>query len=75
MVAVHEHESEQMAVVVSGRVRWTIGEDRIEVEMGGGEVLQLPSWVWHGVTALEDTIFFDILSPPGPRGIDANSDV
>lgn len=74
VVPLHQHESEQMAVVISGRVRWTVGPqgDQREIEMGAGEVLQLPSWVWHGVAALEDTMIIDILSPPGPMGVDAH---
>src|SRR5436305_1398846 len=39
-VATHQHESEQIAIVLSGHVRWGIGADgsseRREVEMGGG---------------------------------------
>ncbi|MEZ0326565.1 MAG: cupin domain-containing protein [Fimbriimonas sp.] len=74
VVALHQHESEQMAVVLSGHVRWTVGAEgepnRREFEMKGGEVLQLPSNVWHGLTALEDTIIVDILSPAAPMGVD-----
>ena len=73
-VHLHKHDSEQMAVVISGRVRWTLGAegspDRREVETGGGEVMWLPSNVPHGVLALEDTEIIDILSPPGKMGID-----
>lgn len=72
-VAVHQHQSEQMAVVISGRVRWTLGEpggEQTTYEMGGGEVMQLPAWSWHGVDALEDTLIIDILSPPGAMGVD-----
>lgn len=73
-VALHQHVSEQMAVVVSGHVRWTIGPaggaDQQQLEMKGGEVLHLPANVWHGVNALEDTEIIDILSPPGAMGVD-----
>lgn len=69
-VAVHRHDSEQIAVIVSGRVRWTLGEEGRQQEAGTGEVVHLPSNFPHGVVALEDTIIIDFLSPPGPMGID-----
>jgi quercetin dioxygenase-like cupin family protein len=75
-VALHNHPSEQLAIVLSGRVRWTIGEEgsnQDTVEMGGGEVLLIPSNVWHSVDALEDTEIVDILSPPGAMGVDSQN--
>src|SRR5579884_1897464 len=55
----HRHESEQISILLSGHVRWFVGEegspeDRF-IEMRGGEVLVLPSNVWHGLDTLEDT--------------------
>ena len=74
-VALHQHESEQIACVLSGRVRWGIGdpssEDRQELEMIGGQVLHLPSNLPHEVTALEETWILDLLSPPGAMGVDS----
>ncbi|MEA2554578.1 MAG: hypothetical protein QOJ65_2754 [Fimbriimonadaceae bacterium] len=74
-VATHFHESEQIAIVVSGRVRWGLGgegtPERREVEMRGGEVMLLPSNVPHSVDALEDTEIIDVLSPVGPMGVDS----
>lgn len=74
-VALHTHHNEQIALVLSGRVRWTLGAEnspeRRELEMGGEEVLILPSQFPHGVDALEDTEIIDILSPPGPMGVDS----
>ncbi len=73
-VHTHTHISEQIAVVLSGYVRWKIGTegtaDWREVEMRGGEVMWLPANVPHGIVALEDTVIIDILSPPGKMGID-----
>ena len=73
-VASHFHESEQLACVMSGRVRWGIGAegsaDYREFEMGGGEVMVLPSNVPHSVLALEETHIIDVLSPPAAMGID-----
>ena len=73
-VALHQHESEQVAYVVSGRVLWTLGApgspEYRQVETGPGEVVVLPSLFPHGVDALEDTLIIDLLSPPGAMGID-----
>lgn len=74
-VALHHHVSEQIAYVMSGRVRWSLGmpgtAERREFEMTGGEVLHLPSNLPHEVFALEDTTILDMLSPPGPMGVDS----
>jgi len=73
-VAMHSHESEQMAIILSGHVRWTLGGDSPrEQEMKGGELIHLPSNVPHGVEALEDTEVLDVLSPVGPMGVDSHS--
>jgi quercetin dioxygenase-like cupin family protein len=73
-VATHHHESEQIAIVVSGHVRWYLGAedspDRRTVDMRGGEVMVLPSNVPHSVDAIEDTHIIDVLSPPSAMGID-----
>lgn len=74
-VAPHHHDSEQIAYVVSGRVRWSLGEPGTSefrnAETGAGEVVVLPSNFVHGVDALEDTIIIDVLSPPGEMGVDS----
>ena len=73
-VATHFHESEQIAVVMSGHVRWGVGAEGSaewrEVEMMGGEVMLLPSNVPHSVDALEDSEIIDVLSPVGLMGVD-----
>lgn len=74
-VASHQHESEQIAIVLSGKARWTLGTEGTaecyQVETGGGEVMVLPSNFPHGVDALEDTEIIDVLSPPGAMGVDS----
>jgi len=70
-VALHHHESEQIAMVLSGHVRWFFGDGRPDLEMVGGQVLVLPSNVPHGLDALEDTEITDVLSPIGPMGVDS----
>jgi quercetin dioxygenase-like cupin family protein len=74
-VALHSHESEQIAIILSGKALWTLGADgspdQHKVEVTGGQVVHLPSFVPHGVEALEDTEVIDILCPPGPMGVDS----
>ncbi len=57
-VATHRHENEQFACVISGRALFGIGEegsaDFRKVEVKAGEVLHLPSNVYHSVDALEE---------------------
>lgn len=70
-VPTHAHENEQIAVVLSGVVRFGIGEEgtpeRRDVDIRGGEVLHLPSNVPHSATALETAVVLDIFSPPAER--------
>jgi quercetin dioxygenase-like cupin family protein len=70
-VALHQHESEQIAMVMSGHVRWFFADGRPDVEMKGGEILVLPSNVPHGLDTLEDTEVIDVLSPIGAMGVDS----
>jgi quercetin dioxygenase-like cupin family protein len=58
----HDHPHEQMTLVESGRVLFTIGdEQRIA---SAGDVLHFPSGTWHGATMLdEEVILVDIFSP------------
>ena len=73
-VALHNHENEQIAYIVSGKVKWTLGAEgspeRREIVLEGGNVLHLPSHFPHGVDAIEDTLIIDLLSPPGEMGVD-----
>jgi quercetin dioxygenase-like cupin family protein len=75
VIKTHSHESEQIAVILSGRARFGLGDelsaDRTEVELTGGNVLVLDSWLPHSVEILEDSVIMDIFSPPADRmGVD-----
>lgn len=63
----HQHENEQIAMVMSGRIRFALGEPSSpefrEVELVAGEVLHLPSNLPHGAEAIEDTLVYDVFSP------------
>jgi quercetin dioxygenase-like cupin family protein len=77
-VARHAHVSEQVAMIVSGHVRWTVGEEGTERQtvrdLKGGDVMVVPSNLPHSVDAIEDTIIIDVLSPPGAMGVDSQND-
>jgi quercetin dioxygenase-like cupin family protein len=65
IVPKHQHHNEQMTYIISGALRFWIGEDGAEeVVVGAGAVLHIPSNVWHRAEALEDTLDMDIFSPP-----------
>lgn len=57
----HAHPHEQMSLVVSGRVRFTIGGEIVEVGPGG--LVHIPSGVEHTAEALEESLFYDIFHP------------
>lgn len=61
----HNHHNEQLTYIISGKLRFWIGEDEAQViDVGAGEVLHLPSMIWHKAEALEDTLDVDIFNPP-----------
>jgi quercetin dioxygenase-like cupin family protein len=61
----HQHHNEQLTYILDGCLRFWIGEDESNVrEVRAGEVLYIPSNVWHRVEALEDTLDLDVFSPP-----------
>jgi len=71
----HQHDNEQFAHILRGRVRFGLGEPGSlpyrEVELGPGEVLQLPGGCLHSAHALEDSEVLDVFAPPSEStGID-----
>jgi quercetin dioxygenase-like cupin family protein len=61
----HSHENEQITYVLSGALRFWLGEDEAEeVVVRAGEVLTIPSNLPHKALALEDTLDVDVFSPP-----------
>ncbi|MGQ0765834.1 MAG: cupin domain-containing protein [Gemmatimonadota bacterium] len=61
----HNHHNEQLTWILEGALRFWIGEDESEViDLRAGEVLHLPSMVYHKAEALEDTLDIDVFSPP-----------
>jgi quercetin dioxygenase-like cupin family protein len=61
----HQHHNEQLTYILEGALRFWIGEDESEViDVRAGEVLHIPSNVWHKAEALEDTLDVDVFNPP-----------
>jgi quercetin dioxygenase-like cupin family protein len=61
----HFHHNEQISYIVSGALRFLVGEQgEREIVVRAGEVLVIPSNVPHSAVALEDTLDIDIFSPP-----------
>jgi quercetin dioxygenase-like cupin family protein len=74
-VAAHTHINEQFAVVLTGRMRFHVGEVGAEatreIIVAAGEVLHLPANVPHSAEALEDSRLLDLFSPPSETtGVD-----
>ena len=71
----HQHENEQLTYILEGGLRFWIGEDEKQVvDVRAGEVLHIPSNVWHKAEAMEDTLDVDIFSPPRQDWLDKTDD-
>jgi quercetin dioxygenase-like cupin family protein len=67
----HQHENEQLTYILEGALKFWIGADEKEViTVRAGEVLHIPSNVWHKAEALADTLDVDVFSPPRQDWID-----
>jgi quercetin dioxygenase-like cupin family protein len=61
----HQHHNEQLTYILEGALRFWIGEDESRtLDVRAGEVLHIPSNVFHKAEALEDTLDVDVFSPP-----------
>jgi quercetin dioxygenase-like cupin family protein len=74
-VPTHAHANEQFACIISGRLRFGIGDEadpeRREVIVEGGEVMHLPPNIPHSAEALQETLVIDVFSPTSEKtGID-----
>lgn len=73
-VPAHSHENEQFTHVVKGCLVFLLGEDGKEaVTVRAGEVILIPSNLLHAVEALEDTLEYDVFTPPRQDWIDTDS--
>jgi quercetin dioxygenase-like cupin family protein len=71
----HNHHNEQLTYILEGVLRFWIGEDESQtIDVRAGEVLHLPSFVYHKAEALEDTLDVDVFSPPREDWINKTDD-
>ena len=62
IVAEHQHPHEQISLMISGKLEFTVGNEKKIV--GPGEAVHIPPNVPHSVVVLENTVVYDIFSPP-----------
>jgi quercetin dioxygenase-like cupin family protein len=72
-VPIHSHANEQISCILTGRLKFQVGEEARTIVVGPGEVLLLPAHVPHAAEALEETVVLDMFSPPSQTtGIDVH---
>jgi len=65
IVPKHQHHNEQITYILEGGLRFWIGDDESQtLDVLAGEVLTIPSMVWHKAEAIEDTLDVDVFTPP-----------
>ncbi len=67
----HAHPNEQIAFILSGSLRFSFPDGSTKTA-NSGEVLVIPANLPHAAEALEDTVDFDIFTPPRQDWIDGN---
>jgi quercetin dioxygenase-like cupin family protein len=60
-VPLHNHANEQISMIMSGALRFELGDQ--EVIVRAGEMLRIPGGVPHSALALEDSVAVDLFSP------------
>jgi quercetin dioxygenase-like cupin family protein len=68
LVPEHSHPNEQIALILSGALEFTVNGERITVR--AGELIVLPPNVPHSALALEDTEDIDFFAPPRQDWLD-----
>ena len=61
VIAAHVHPHEQITYVISGKCRYTVGEETKEV--GAGDSVLIPGNVSHSIMILEDMKAIDAFAP------------
>ncbi len=77
IVPAHDHHNEQFTYILSGALRFWIGEHAdapgdTYLDLKPGEVLVIPSMVRHRAEALEDTLDMDVFNPPRQDWLDGS---
>jgi len=70
----HVHPNEQIAFILSGALRFSVGDESSAQDyiVRAGEVLVIPGNIPHLAEALEDTDNLDIFAPPRQDWISGN---
>ncbi len=75
VVPMHSHVHEQVTQVISGRMKFTFGDDRGEVrEFGPGDVVVIPSDLPHEAQCIGDVEEMDMWSPRRDDWLDGTDD-
>ena len=75
LVPMHSHVHEQITQVISGKMRFTFGEDRsVVAEYGPGDVVVIPSNVPHEALSIGDVEEMDMWSPRRDDWLDGTDD-
>ncbi|MEQ1690862.1 MAG: cupin domain-containing protein [Gemmatimonas sp.] len=77
IVPAHDHHNEQFTYILSGVLRFWIGEHadapgETYTDVHAGDVLVIPSHVRHRAEALEDTLDVDVFDPPRQDWLDGS---
>ena len=73
IVPMHSHHNEQLTYILSGALKFLLGEDQDEeVIVRAGEVLTIPPFLPHSAVALEDTVDVDVFNPPREDWLDGS---
>jgi quercetin dioxygenase-like cupin family protein len=71
IVPAHRHHNEQFTYVISGLMKFFLGEEGEEIQLvGPGQLLAIPGGLLHKVEILEDTFEIDVFNPPRQDWID-----
>ena len=60
-VPTHEHPHDQVTLVISGKLEFTLGDETRE--MGPGDAVVIPGGVRHGVRTTEAFVVLDVFAP------------
>ena len=77
IVPAHDHHNEQFTYVISGALRFWIGEHAdapgdVFTDVRAGGVLVIPPHVRHRAEGLEDTLDVDVFNPPRQDWLDGS---
>jgi len=61
VVPAHGHKHEQIGMLISGKLRFTVGNESFDAE--AGDSWCIPGEVKHSAEALEDSIAVEVFSP------------